>query len=207
MSKPICFDLCCGCGGWTRGFLAAGFEVYGFDIAKFQEYPVHRARFMRRDVMDLTPTNLLGADFIIASTPCEEFSVWGMKHFHPDPPFPIIGLTLFQHVRRICQASGVPYVMENVRSAQQFVGPAQGRAGSFYLWGNSVPLVLPLTQFHKGMSHMSADGRFARPSGVDKFRNQSKKIRSAAAAIIPFELAYFVASVAREVVRQRSLAK
>ena len=32
--KPICYDLCCGSGGWTDGFLAEGYTVIGIDIAR-----------------------------------------------------------------------------------------------------------------------------------------------------------------------------
>ena len=82
-------------------------------------------------------------DFICASSPCEEFSVHGMKHFHPNPKYPEMGLKLFNHTRALCEASGVPYVMENVRAAQQFVGQAERHCGSFYLWGNGIPPLIP----------------------------------------------------------------
>jgi hypothetical protein len=32
--KPLVVDLCCGLGGWTRGFLAEGFDAIGFDIER-----------------------------------------------------------------------------------------------------------------------------------------------------------------------------
>ena len=31
---PFVIDLYCGLGGWTEGFLAEGFTVYGFDIER-----------------------------------------------------------------------------------------------------------------------------------------------------------------------------
>ena len=36
--KPLCIDLFCGLGGWTRGFLAEGYECIGFDIERHR-YP------------------------------------------------------------------------------------------------------------------------------------------------------------------------
>ena len=81
--------------------------------------------------------------FICASSSCEQFSVHGMKHFHPNPPYPELGIKLFNHTRQLCEASGVPYVMENVRAAQQFVGNAVHHCGPFYLWGSGVPAMMP----------------------------------------------------------------
>jgi hypothetical protein len=34
MSKPLVVDLCCGLGGWTRGFVAEGYDAIGFDIER-----------------------------------------------------------------------------------------------------------------------------------------------------------------------------
>jgi len=106
--------------------------------------------FLNADILDFHSVNEFcdyiarprGFDFIVASSPCEQFSVHGMKHFHPNPPYPELGIKLFNHTRELCEAAGVPYVMENVRAAQQFVGNAVHHCGPFYLWGNAVPPLL-----------------------------------------------------------------
>lgn len=36
--KPVVIDLCCGLGGWTKGFLAEGWDAVGFDIERHR-YP------------------------------------------------------------------------------------------------------------------------------------------------------------------------
>ncbi len=36
--KPVVIDLFCGLGGWTRGFLAEGYDAIGFDIERHR-YP------------------------------------------------------------------------------------------------------------------------------------------------------------------------
>jgi site-specific DNA-cytosine methylase len=36
---PLCIDLFCGLGGWTEGFLAEGWDVIGFDIARALKPP------------------------------------------------------------------------------------------------------------------------------------------------------------------------
>jgi C-5 cytosine-specific DNA methylase len=97
------------------------------------------------DVMQITADDIRDwkIDFAVASSPCEQFSVFGMKHFHPNPPYPEIGIMLFNHTRKILEAAGVPYVMENVRAAQQFLGNAVHHCGPFYLWGSAVPPLMP----------------------------------------------------------------
>ena len=133
-------DLFCGRWGWSRAFAARGWECVGIDLIEPPEIP-DGCQFSQMDIMKLTPEMVkeLAPDFICASSPCEQFSVHGMKHFHPNPPYPELGIKLFNHTRELCEASGVPYVMENVRAAQAFVGNAVNHCGPFYLWGSGVP--------------------------------------------------------------------
>ena len=118
-------DLFCGRWGWSKAFATRGWECVGVDLIEPPEVPA-RCEFFRADVLELSSNSesvycggkQLGQwvpDFICASPPCEQFSVHGMKHFHPNPPYPELGIKLFEHIRRICEESGVPYVIENVR--------------------------------------------------------------------------------------------
>lgn len=137
---PLVIDLCCGVGGWTNGFLAEGWEAAGIDIRK---QPQYKGFFIECDLLEVTVRELAKADFIVCSTPCEQFSVHCMKHFHPNPSHPHLGITLFNHARTICEQSGKPYIMENVRCAERFVGKAVNHCGPFYFWGNAVPAIFP----------------------------------------------------------------
>jgi hypothetical protein len=114
------------------------------DLVESPEIP-QGCTFWKCDVLELSAGIFLrnDFDFIVASPPCEQFSVHGMKHFHPNPPYPELAIKLFNHTRKLCEASGVPYVMENVRYAQGFVGNAENHCGPFYLWGNAVPPIMP----------------------------------------------------------------
>jgi hypothetical protein len=134
-------DLFSGRWGWSRAFAARGWECWGIDLTTPPEFPAH-CNFLKMDILDITPQWIAEHhfDFICASSPCEQFSVHGMKHFHPNPPYPELGIKLFNHTRALCEASGVPYVMENVRAAQKFVGKANAHAGPFYLWWNIRPM-------------------------------------------------------------------
>ena len=136
-------DLFCGRCGWSKAFAARGWECVGVDLVEPPEVP-KKCTFVKMDILSISAGASYhwsgqGFDFICASSPCEQFSVHGMKHFHPNPPYPELGIKLFNHTRELCEASGVPYVMENVRAAQQFVGNAVHHCGPFYLWGTGVP--------------------------------------------------------------------
>lgn len=137
-------DLFCGRFGWSRGFAVRGWECVGIDLIQPPDIPPN-CTFLQQDILNITPRwiELQGFDFICVSSPCEQFSVHGLRCFHPNPPYPILGILLFNHARRLCEASGAPYIMENVRSAQDFVGQADAHCGPFYLWGNAVPPLLP----------------------------------------------------------------
>lgn len=139
-----------------------------------------------------------------------------MKHFHPNPKYPETGILLFNHTRSICEESGVPYVMENVRPAQNFVGRAVHHCGPFYLWGNAVPLLLP-----QGVTKGIDVGSSKAVKGMDReqkriYRAQfqwnqawstSKRRQrdTAKAATIPPVLANAVAQYATDLIAERRL--
>lgn len=137
---PVAIDLFCGKGGWTNALLEVGFEVYGFDT---EPQPDYKGIFVQCDILALTADDLrkYGASFATCSSPCEKFSVHCMKHFHPNPPYPEIGVRLFNHSRALLEEMGIDYVMENVACAEKFVGKAVNHCGPFYLWGNAVPAI------------------------------------------------------------------
>jgi hypothetical protein len=135
-------------------------------------------------------------DFICASSPCEQFSVHRMKMFHPDPQYPALGIKLFNHARELCEESGLPYIMENVQTAQDFVGHAVNHAGSFYLWGNAVPPLLP-----KGLTKgMKMDRKWCQELGGHG--SSKRDAQTAGFATIPPELSACVADYAERLIEQ-----
>lgn len=184
-------DLFCGRWGWSRAFAARGWECIGVDLHPQRETMPNRCNFWHCDVLNVLPRWLDSFDFIVASSPCEQFSVHGMKNFHPNPAFPEVGVKLFNHTRQLCESSGLPYVMENVRAAQRFVGDAVGHAGSFYLWGSGVPAILP-KGLKKGFTR--AGGRYR--------AHEKRSITPAEAATIPPELANCVADYAERICQE-----
>jgi len=198
-------DLFCGRGGWTNAFLDRGWEVVGVDLVRHPEY---RGEFIEADALEITPEFARGFDFGCASSPCEEFSVHGMKMFHKAPKFPDMGLVLFCWTRRMFDTAGIPYVMENVRAAQDFVGKAAHKCGPFHLWGNAVPPLMP-----QGITKGTDFGGSAVIKGLDRkgiteYRKQfdesilshskskERKAWTAKIATVPPELAACVAAYA-----------
>ncbi len=196
-------DLFCGRFGWSKEFLARGWEVTAVDLVRPSEIP-DGIEFLHMDVLDMPPLLASQADFICASSPCQEFSVHGMKCFYPNPKYPEMGIKLFNHTRKLCESSGVPYVMENVRAAQQFVGNAIHHCGPFYLWGTGVPPLMP-QGIYKGMTSKAMGFREhkGQPGWGTKNENSCRRLgrkeSASIAAIIPPEIASCVANYAERI--------
>lgn len=110
MSRPLLLDLFCGAGGASVGYHRAGFDVTGVDIEAHPDYPFE---MLERDAMSvLADVDYLDRfDVIAASPPCPRYSVatpQGNRADHPD---------LVAPVRRMLQAWGGTYVIENVPGA------------------------------------------------------------------------------------------
>jgi hypothetical protein len=113
--KPRLLDLFCGAGGAAMGYHRAGFDVVGVDIAPQPNYPFE---FIQYDALDAA-ANLadfgevfgLRFDAIHASPPCQHYANvtrWkGEQASHPD---------LIEPTRELLDATGLPYVIENVRT-------------------------------------------------------------------------------------------
>jgi C-5 cytosine-specific DNA methylase len=160
-------DLYCGLGGWTEGFLAEGFTVYGFDIEKHEygdaKYP---AQLIIQDVLTLDGRQFKDAAAIVASPPCTEPSYRAMPWKRAKalnaigPPHKFIELfnACFRIQREACEAAGrhIPMVVENVRGAEPWVGRAAWHFGSYYLWGD-VPALMPIVRARK-LAGFRSDG-------------------------------------------------
>ncbi|MFJ2906268.1 SAM-dependent methyltransferase [Streptomyces sp. NPDC087212] len=105
--RPLLLDLFCCQGGAARGYADAGFDVVGVDLAPQPRYPY---RFVQADAVAFVREHGAGFDFIHASPPCQHDSdcqrIQGNSH--PD---------LIAPTRAALEASGRPWVIENVRGA------------------------------------------------------------------------------------------
>ncbi len=106
-------DLFCGAGGCSAGYQRAGFEVAGVDIERQPRYCGDQ--FIQADALEyltalIESGGIAEFDAVHASPPCQGYSA--TKVLKPvDHPM------LIEDTRRLLQASGLPYVIENVPGA------------------------------------------------------------------------------------------
>lgn len=162
MTQPLAIDLFCGLGGWTEGLLAEGYFVVGFDIEQ-HVYGEHRypANLVIQDVLTLHGSQFRRASLIVASPPCQKYSWMAMPWSRAKAAAAAIRADItgrelqylnrlfdacFRIQREASEAAGhhIPLVLENVRGAIPWVGPARWNFGSYYLWGD-VPALMPAT--------------------------------------------------------------
>jgi hypothetical protein len=177
-------DICSGEWGWSKAFADAGWTCLGIDI-KSPSFVPERCVFIRRDIFSITSLHELLAelswpkfDFGVASTPCENFSLFQLKNFHPNPPHPELGIRLFMHARSLFENAKIPHVMENVRAAEEFLGASVNKCGPFHLWGNAVPPLMP-QGISKGMS-IGSGNAVSKMNSIEKreYRKQFSALQS-----------------------------
>lgn len=130
MSRPLLLDLFCGAGGAAVGYHRAGFDVVGVGCEWQLNYPFSYVQddaleFLGRYVAlkEVWPRTAYGA--IHASPPCQPYS--STKSLH-DAEY----AALIPEVRSLLQATGLPYVIENVVGAP-LVNPVKLCGSSFGL--------------------------------------------------------------------------
>jgi DNA (cytosine-5)-methyltransferase 1 len=110
MRHPRLLDLCCGVGGASVGYVRAGWDVTGVDIADQPDYPF---AFVRGDAVAFVREHGREFDAIHASWPCQAENPLttgtnGRRHPHPQ---------LIPPGRAAMQATGRPWVIENTAGA------------------------------------------------------------------------------------------
>lgn len=129
MTRPRLLDLFCGEGGAAAGYAAAGFEVVGVDIVDRPAYP------FEFHVGDATTWPLEGFHAVTGSPPCTDHStlrtVAEVKRRGGGDAG--TGWMLPHTIARF-EASGLPYVIENV------MGAREDMPGSFKLCGSMFDL-------------------------------------------------------------------
>lgn len=176
--RPLALDLCAGLGGWSKGLKASGWDVVAFDIEPWPN--PHADQFIQGDIrqvhichdgngnwrVSIEPTkkNESWLDWplpskpmlVCASPPCQDFSYSSFpfkkareKFTAENPP----DRSIWDACVRIDQEAKAPLILENVRGAVKWMGPAKAHYGSFYLWGD-VPALLPIGRPQKGFGRV-----------------------------------------------------
>jgi site-specific DNA-cytosine methylase len=151
VSRPLAIDLYSGLSGWGEGLSDVGFDVLGFDIENMHaQFDIPRppgCLLAIQDVLTLHGSQLRDAALIVASPPCTRFSYLAMpfgkpreqkKTIQADTSGSALSDACFWLRAEASAAAGrhIPLVIENVRGAQTWVGPAREHYGSYYLWGD-----------------------------------------------------------------------
>jgi len=155
--KPLAIDLFSGLHGFSEPFVAEGYRVVAFDIedmcAKFGKPRPKGIDLVLQDVLTIDGRQLKDAAVIVASPPCQTYSYmaqpWSrakvLGNYYRDKNAPermeqlnALFNACFRIQREASEAAGhhIPMVVENVKGAQPWVGPARTHFGSFYLWGD-----------------------------------------------------------------------
>ncbi|MFC9115013.1 class I SAM-dependent methyltransferase [Streptomyces sp. NPDC057092] len=102
-------DVCCGAGGLSMGYYLAGFDVVGVDIAPQPNYPFP---FVQADGIDYVAQHGHAFDLVHGSWPCERYARVTKWRGNPDDHPDLVGPG-----REVMQATGRPWVIENVPEA------------------------------------------------------------------------------------------
>ncbi|GAA3765663.1 hypothetical protein [Micromonospora maritima] len=141
MSRLVMADLFCGEGGAAAGYVAAGFEVHGFDIVhpdpekRAKLAPEMRRRYLASGaasftVADANTVPLAGFDAVHKSPPCKDHTDLAAQSGGDGTGW------MLPHAIDRARASGLPYVIENVESPSA----KQHMDGAFMLCGSSFGL-------------------------------------------------------------------
>lgn len=106
--RPIVLDAFCGRGGSSLGWYAAGWDVVGIDL---DPQPLYPFEFHQGDGIAFVRAHGHLFDAVHGGPPCQRFS--RLRHLATlDYP------RLIAPFRDACQATGRPYVIENVEDAR-----------------------------------------------------------------------------------------
>jgi DNA (cytosine-5)-methyltransferase 1 len=110
MNKPRLLDLFCGAGGAATGYHRAGWDVFGVDCKPQPHYPFE---FIQTEARDFLVGYGHHFDAIHASPPCQSFTAYRRRGAGVGDSY----LDLIAETRELLQASGKPWVIENVPGA------------------------------------------------------------------------------------------
>ena len=127
--SPTVFDLFCGCGGLSQGFVMDGYRILGgvdHDAAALKTYALNfpEAKALDSDLASKSVGRALReaigsskVDVVVAGPPCQGFSLTGPRNF--GDPRNRLYLSVFDVVKELAPAA---FVIENVRGMASLYG-------------------------------------------------------------------------------------
>jgi len=109
MSRPLLLDLFCGAGGAGMGYIQAGFDVVGVDIADQPDYP---GTFIQADALEYLKEHAHKYDAVHTSPPCQASSAL-TKGTNQGREY----LNLIPDTRLLLAQLTIPTIMENVQGS------------------------------------------------------------------------------------------
>lgn len=116
-------DLFCGAGGASMGYHLAGHEVVGVDIDPQPNYPFEFIQGDAREAM----MAIGGIDFIHASPPCQFATAYRRRK-----GVALDAVNLIPETREDLERTGLPYVIENVPTAGEWLRCPVQLCGSMF---------------------------------------------------------------------------
>ncbi|RPJ40087.1 MAG: DNA cytosine methyltransferase [Planctomycetaceae bacterium] len=154
MTTPRLLDLFCGAGGAAMGYHRAGFDVVGVDIEPQPHYPFE---FHQADALEYVAAHGHEFDVIHASPPCQGYSRMRHLPWLRGREYPL----LIDPVRELLEATGKPWVIENVADSPLNGALLCGAALGLPLvrhrrFESNILLLFPPCPGHKPMFHGGA---------------------------------------------------
>jgi len=128
-------EVFCGRGGWSKPFLAAGWDCVGVDLVDLG-YP---GRLIVRNALDLEEDFVRSFDAVVASPPCEEFARACLPWLRCDGVPAEWALQCLAW--SLAWAEARPKVLVECSAFAARYAPGSVGVGSFRLWGD-VPLLV-----------------------------------------------------------------
>jgi len=178
-------DLCCGAGGFSTGFLQAGFKVkYGIDIdpkvKETYEYNHPNTEFILDDFTDLDPEDYDNVDIVIGGVPCQPFST---ANANPNPDLGMENVKSFFEWVDVIKPKY--YILENVPPTAKYL---KWRIKDF-----NIPIIKILNAVNYGVSQKRRRmfaGQYVVPlethsktGGIDLFGRKIEKWKTVLDAI------------------------
>lgn len=215
--RRVCLDLFCGLGGFSAAFEDAdNWRVVTVDVEEEFEPDI------QADVMDLRPSDLPDADVVLASPPCDRFSLMNVSKYwrktktgyEPSHEETRHRITLTYHALGLIKAKSPEYwLLENPRGMMRHVMPTPPKGTVWYCrYGDHRAKPTDLWGSHPRMDYKTCksgntDCHDAAPRGESYSGSQNRNLTAAERAKVPYGLSEAILDAVEGRAEQTTLAE